>query len=277
MRTTSAGLTPDFERSGLTKAPGSPAPGGGSARSQRSAARCRPVRQAYATGSTRSYRFATADDHRIDSRMYQHRSSCTAKAQGFPHKCVASRWKDSTECRPAAIDGHDGGWAWRPRPWVSQRSPCSAAGIWAVPLIEARGNSSSGMAPESAASRLLDTTELQKQLAAKGVSLGAPIMIRIFKEETELEVWVDKGERYERFAIYEICNWSGVLGPQADGGRQAEPRGTLLDRRRSAAPQGPLAALARPRLSQHLRQGAAGAPAPSSSCTAAALRSAASP
>ena len=50
-------------------------------------------------------------------------------------------------------------------------------------------------------------------------------MIRIFKQETLLEVWVDKGERFERFATYEICNWSGVLGPKLTEGDRQSPEG----------------------------------------------------
>src|SRR5262249_40670888 len=70
-----------------------------------------------------------------------------------------------------------------------------------------------------------DTTELQKKLEAKGMSLGAPIMIRIFKQESQAEVWVQKGERYERFAAYTICNWSGKLGPKLNEGDRQSPEG----------------------------------------------------
>ena len=79
------------------------------------------------------------------------------------------------------------------------------AALWSLPPIAASGNSTAAPDKQNGS----DTTELEKKLTAKGVSLGVPIMIRIFKEETLLEVWVDKGERFERFATYEICNWSG--------------------------------------------------------------------
>ena len=49
------------------------------------------------------------------------------------------------------------------------------------------------------------------------------IFIRIFKESSELEVW--KQQRNGQFALlktYEICRWSGVLGPKiVEGDRQA--------------------------------------------------------
>jgi murein L,D-transpeptidase YafK len=97
------------------------------------------------------------------------------------------------------------------------------AAVWSLPLIEARGNSAA--APDNGKQNGYDTTELQKRLAAKGVPLGVPIMIRIFKQETLLEVWVDKGERFERFATYEICNWSGKLGPKLTEGDRQSPEG----------------------------------------------------
>jgi murein L,D-transpeptidase YafK len=100
-----------------------------------------------------------------------------------------------------------------------------AAGICALPVIDARGNSVSDMAVESAPPVSSDAAKLQERLAAKGLALGTPIMIRIFKEEAELEVWVDKGARYERFATYEICNWSGVLGPKLTEGDRQSPEG----------------------------------------------------
>ncbi len=99
------------------------------------------------------------------------------------------------------------------------------ASLWTLPPIEARGNSSDRAAPENGKQEGFDTTGLQKKLAAKGVSLGVPIMIRIFKQETLLEVWVDKGERYERFATYEICNWAGKLGPKLTEGDRQSPEG----------------------------------------------------
>ena len=47
-------------------------------------------------------------------------------------------------------------------------------------------------------------------------------MIRIFKAESELELWMQKDERFELFATYPICKWSGKLGPkQHEGDRQA--------------------------------------------------------
>lgn len=57
----------------------------------------------------------------------------------------------------------------------------------------------------------------------KGMTPADPILIRIYKQESELEVW--KQDRTRRFVLlktYPICRWSGQLGPkQRDGDRQA--------------------------------------------------------
>jgi murein L,D-transpeptidase YafK len=71
----------------------------------------------------------------------------------------------------------------------------------------------------------LDVTELARRVAAKGMALGSPVMIRVFKSESELEVWMHKGERFELLAVYPICNWSGVLGPKLTEGDKQSPEG----------------------------------------------------
>lgn len=61
----------------------------------------------------------------------------------------------------------------------------------------------------------------------KGMDLRSPILIRIFKEEAKLEVW-KKQKASGRFAFlkdYEICAWSGVLGPKKKEGDRQAPEG----------------------------------------------------
>ena len=65
-------------------------------------------------------------------------------------------------------------------------------------------------------------TDRDQRLAAKGMKAGNPVMIRIFKAESQLEVWLQKDDRFELFAAYPICYWSGKLGPKLhEGDRQA--------------------------------------------------------
>ena len=65
--------------------------------------------------------------------------------------------------------------------------------------------------------------QMLAEIESKDMTKEAPILVRIFKEEAELEVW--KEDRSGRFALlksYPICRWSGELGPKIkDGDRQA--------------------------------------------------------
>ena len=70
-----------------------------------------------------------------------------------------------------------------------------------------------------------DLARFDERLAARGVKLGVPVYIRIFKLESELELWVEKGGRFERFATYPICLWSGRLGPKLKEGDRQAPEG----------------------------------------------------
>jgi len=61
---------------------------------------------------------------------------------------------------------------------------------------------------------------LQKALEAKGMNLGDPIFMRIFKESNELEVWVqpEHADKFSLFKTYKICYYSGDLGPKTKQG-----------------------------------------------------------
>jgi len=63
-------------------------------------------------------------------------------------------------------------------------------------------------------------------LGKKGMDAQAPIFIRVFKEESELEVWKLRDDgRYYHFKTYPICNWSGDLGPKVKQGDRQAPEG----------------------------------------------------
>ena len=65
----------------------------------------------------------------------------------------------------------------------------------------------------------------QAMLAIKGMKLEAPIFVRIFKEESEFEVWKYKDGRFQHFRTYPICAWSGELGPKVQQGDRQAPEG----------------------------------------------------
>jgi murein L,D-transpeptidase YafK len=68
--------------------------------------------------------------------------------------------------------------------------------------------------------------EMKAELAAKNMPIESPILVRLFKQEAELEVWKqDAGGRYELLKTYPICRWSGELGPKIKEGDRQAPEG----------------------------------------------------
>ena len=61
----------------------------------------------------------------------------------------------------------------------------------------------------------------------KGMEDDAPVVLRIFKEDGEMEVWKQKREtgRYALLKKYDICKWSGKLGPKVREGDRQAPEG----------------------------------------------------
>ncbi len=66
---------------------------------------------------------------------------------------------------------------------------------------------------------------LEQAFQASGLTWGAPIFIRIFKESAELEVWVEHEGRFRLFKTYPICTFSGELGPKLQQGDEQSPEG----------------------------------------------------
>ena len=64
------------------------------------------------------------------------------------------------------------------------------------------------------------------ELKAKNMEKESPILVRIFKEESELEVWKqDDSGRFALLRTYPICRWSGELGPKIKAGDRQAPEG----------------------------------------------------
>lgn len=63
-------------------------------------------------------------------------------------------------------------------------------------------------------------------LGKKGMRPEQPIFVRIFKEESELEVWKQRDDgRFYHYKTYPICHWSGDLGPKTKRGDKQAPEG----------------------------------------------------
>lgn len=66
---------------------------------------------------------------------------------------------------------------------------------------------------------------LEERFSSRGLVFGHPVFIRIFKEESLLEIWVQNGHQYKLFDTYEICTFSGKLGPKLKEGDKQAPEG----------------------------------------------------
>jgi len=63
-------------------------------------------------------------------------------------------------------------------------------------------------------------------LERRNMAKESPMLVRIFKEESELEVWkLDKTGRFALLRSYPICRWSGDLGPKMQQGDRQAPEG----------------------------------------------------
>ncbi|WP_420334480.1 L,D-transpeptidase family protein [Roseibium sp.] len=67
---------------------------------------------------------------------------------------------------------------------------------------------------------------IKRKMTDLNMSSTSPIMIRIFKEESELEVWKQtRTGKYKKLEEFEICKWSGKLGPKFKEGDRQAPEG----------------------------------------------------
>ncbi len=95
-----------------------------------------------------------------------------------------------------------------------------AGGLAPVPCFAERAPA----LPEKATRELppaMRSLEAQKKMPKL-----SPILIRIFKEESELEVWKETAAgRFELLKLYPVCRWSGELGPKLHEGDYQAPEG----------------------------------------------------
>jgi murein L,D-transpeptidase YafK len=62
--------------------------------------------------------------------------------------------------------------------------------------------------------------------ASKNTNRNAPVLIRAYKQESEIEVWKQAADgRYVHVKTYPVCRWSGQLGPKKKEGDRQVPEG----------------------------------------------------
>ena len=81
--------------------------------------------------------------------------------------------------------------------------------------------------PRPELARMLEKIEWQK---------GNPVYIRIFKLESQLELYGRHGGEWVLLKTYDICNWSGELGPKHREGDGQSPEGFYVVGKRQLNP-----------------------------------------
>jgi murein L,D-transpeptidase YafK len=68
--------------------------------------------------------------------------------------------------------------------------------------------------------------KLVAEMKAKGMTRSSPMLVRVYKQESELEIWKQtSGGRYALLKSYPVCRWSGQLGPKKNEGDRQVPEG----------------------------------------------------
>jgi murein L,D-transpeptidase YafK len=103
------------------------------------------------------------------------------------------------------------------------RSLAASAAIAAA--LALAGCETDGTAPSARSLQPISSAMLG-EIEKKNMSKESPILVRLFKEEAELEVWKeDKNGQYALLKTYPICRWSGELGPKIKAGDRQAPEG----------------------------------------------------
>jgi murein L,D-transpeptidase YafK len=68
--------------------------------------------------------------------------------------------------------------------------------------------------------------KLMAEMQAKGMTKASPILVRVYKQESELEIWKQTSSgKFGLLKTYPICRWSGQLGPKRVEGDRQVPEG----------------------------------------------------
>jgi murein L,D-transpeptidase YafK len=100
-----------------------------------------------------------------------------------------------------------------------------ASAAVAAAVVLAGCNQDTGIIPTGRAAAPLSDKTLA-MMSSKNMDKASPILVRVFKEEAELEVWKQNRDgQYDVLKTYPICKWSGDLGPKKKEGDRQAPEG----------------------------------------------------
>jgi murein L,D-transpeptidase YafK len=108
------------------------------------------------------------------------------------------------------------------RPRFLRALMASAATVGALALA---GCETDSTGPTARAMKPL-SQEMISELEKRKMPKESAILVRLFKEEAEAEVWKqDDTGRFALLKVYPICRWSGELGPKMKEGDRQAPEG----------------------------------------------------
>jgi len=113
---------------------------------------------------------------------------------------------------------------------------------WAMAEVDPGGASPiSSTAPDRARQAIARVTPGLKEKAKElGLTVGKPVYLRLFKEEDELELWLQKpnAKDFALFKTYRIATWGGgTLGPKLRQGDGQAPEGFYYFNSKGLNPQ----------------------------------------
>lgn len=98
---------------------------------------------------------------------------------------------------------------------------CLAFGLFAVAGCQPGGSIDDLMGAQAPLPH-----QLVSAMKDKNMGQRSPMLVRLFKEESELEVWKQTTDgSYALLKTYPICAWSGKLGPKRKEGDRQAPEG----------------------------------------------------
>ena len=111
----------------------------------------------------------------------------------------------------------------------------------------------SGVSSNARAFAPIPAADAGAHAAAKGTTKNAPVLIRAYKKEAELEIWKQQADgRYVYVKTFPMCRWSGQLGPKVREGDRQVPEGFYTITPGSDEPELGLLPVVQRRLSQRL-------------------------
>jgi murein L,D-transpeptidase YafK len=110
------------------------------------------------------------------------------------------------------------------RPFWTRALSASAALAAAFALASCQ---TEGLSPSVATKAMAPlSSALANDIERKNMEKTSPMLVRLFKQEAELEVWKeDRTGHYALLKTYPICRWSGELGPKVREGDRQAPEG----------------------------------------------------